>query len=88
MFEMTLSQMMPAFLLTLFAGLSTAIGALIAMFGSGKNTKFLSVGLGFSAGVMVYVSFVEILTKSNDAFAAKYGDILGESFTLLAFFLY
>ena len=58
-----------AFLLTLFAGLSTSIGALIAFFSKAKNEKILSLGLGFSAGVMIYVSFIEILQKSTDSFS-------------------
>jgi len=83
----TLAEMLPAFFLTLFAGLSTALGALIAFWGGAKNTKFLSVGLGFSAGVMIYVSFVEILVKSQDVFTLKFGEIIGESFGLIAFFV-
>jgi ZIP family zinc transporter len=50
-----------AFLLTLFAGLSTGIGSLIAFFAKRTNTSFLSASLGLSAGVMIYVSFVELL---------------------------
>lgn len=84
--EFTVAQMWPAFLLTLFAGLSTGIGALIVVFGNVKNTKILSIGLGFSAGVMIYVSFVEILAKSQHAFVEKYGQIMGESLGLVAFF--
>ena len=51
-----------AFLLTLFAGLATGIGSLIALISSSTNRKFLSFSLGLSAGVMIYVSFVEILS--------------------------
>jgi len=83
----TLAQMLPAFLLTLFAGLSTALGALIAFWGGAKNTKFLSIGLGFSAGVMIYVSFIEILVKSQDAFTVNFGDVPGEMLGLTAFFI-
>lgn len=83
---LTMTEMLPAFLLTLFAGLATALGALLAFFGSRKNTKFLSVGLGFSAGVMIYVSFGEILVKSQSAFVEKYGTVMGESLALVAFF--
>ncbi len=54
-----------AFGLTLFAGLSTGIGSAIALIAKRTNTKFLSVSLGFSAGVMVYVAFVEILVKAR-----------------------
>ncbi len=84
---LTMAEMLPAFLLTLFAGLSTTFGAVIAFWGGTKNTKFLSIGLGFSAGVMIYVSFLEILVKSQDAFTLKYGEIVGESLGLVAFFV-
>lgn len=55
-----------AFMLTLFAGLSTGIGGAIAFFAKRTNTRFLAVSLGFSAGVMVYVSLFEILHESLD----------------------
>ena len=87
MIDVTLGQFIPAFLLTVFAGLSTGIGALLAFFSKSKSHTFLSIGLGFSAGVMVYVSFVEILAKSKNSFTAIYQDaILGESLALLCFF--
>lgn len=66
--SITLSQFSLAFALTLFAGLSTAVGALLAFFSHAKNYTLLSVGMGFSAGVMIYVSFAEILLKSKNAF--------------------
>jgi zinc transporter, ZIP family len=77
-----------AFALTLFAGLSTGIGSALALFTKRTNTKFLSLALGFSAGVMIYVSFVEIFFKgkailtSPDAFGMR----LGTWYTILAFF--
>jgi ZIP family zinc transporter len=49
-----------AFGLTVFAGLSTGIGSSIAFFVKGKNTKFLTFSMGFAAGVMIYVSFMEL----------------------------
>jgi len=87
MIDVTLEQFIPAFLLTLFAGLSTGFGALIAFFSKNKSHTFLSIGLGFSAGVMVYVSFVEILSKSKIAFSTIYeSPIIGESLALVCFF--
>ncbi len=87
MIDVTLGQFIHAFLLTVFAGLSTGIGALLAFFSKSKSHTFLSIGLGFSAGVMVYVSFVEILAKSKNSFTAIYQNpILGESLALLCFF--
>lgn len=82
----TFSQFWPAFLLTLFAGLSTGIGAVLAFFSKSDNTRLLSVGLGFSAGVMVYISFAEIMVKSKDAFARFYGDVGSDLLMILCFF--
>jgi len=75
-----------AFGLTLFAGLSTGIGSALAFFTKSTNTRFLSISLGFSAGVMIYVSFVEILQKANDALVPAYGLRAGTWITILAFF--
>src|SRR5690554_3057546 len=75
-----------AFLLTLFAGLSTGIGSLLAMFTKRTNTKFLSVSLGFSAGVMIYVSFVEIFPKAQEALTNDLGEPLGNWITVISFF--
>ena len=68
-----------AFLLTLFAGLSTGIGSLIAFVAKRTNTNFLSLALGLSAGVMIYVSFMEMLPKSLESLS----DILGEKTGML-----
>lgn len=88
MITIGLEQFIPAFFLTLLAGLSTGIGALIAFFSKNKNHTFLSIGLGFSAGVMVYVSFIEILSKSKNAFSEIYqSPILGEILALVCFFV-
>ncbi len=72
--------------LTLLAGLATGIGSLIAFFTQKTNTKFLSVALGFSAGVMIYVSFVEILFKARESLAVDLGGEKGDWFTVLFFF--
>jgi len=72
--------------LTLFAGLATGFGSLIAFFTSRTNTKFLSVALGFSAGVMIYVSLIEIFVKAKDALTTELGDTKGYWFTLIGFF--
>lgn len=75
-----------AFGLTLFAGLSTGIGSAIALLAKRTNTRFLSVALGFSAGVMIYVSFVEILSKARIELTEVYGLREGAWYTVLAFF--
>ena len=53
-----------ALLMTLFAGLSTAIGGGIAFVVKKNNLKALSIGLGFSAGVMIFLSFNEIIPEA------------------------
>jgi ZIP family zinc transporter len=75
-----------AFGLTLFAGLSTGIGSALAFFTKKTNTKFLSVSLGFSAGVMIYVSMVEIFFKAKDTLTAELGIKSGSWITVIAFF--
>lgn len=50
-----------AFSLTMLAGLTTAIGGAIAFVTKKDNLKALSIGLGFSAGVMIFVSLVDII---------------------------
>lgn len=80
------SSFLPAFGMTLLAGLSTGIGSLIALLWRHTNRKFLSVALGFSAGVMIYVSLVEILDKARTALAGELGDRIGNWATVAAFF--
>ncbi|EQB40264.1 zinc transporter ZupT [Sulfurimonas hongkongensis] len=76
-----------AFMLTFLAGLSTSIGAILAFFSKKNNYTILSIGMGFSAGVMIYVSFMEILVKSKESFSQIYSSsTIGESLTILCFF--
>jgi len=80
------STILIAFGLTLFAGLSTGIGSAIAFFAKKTNTRFLSVALGFSAGVMIYVSFVEIMVKARTELVAELGTVEGSWITVASFF--
>jgi ZIP family zinc transporter len=79
-------QFLYAFGLTVFAGLATGIGSALAFFTTQTNTKFLSFSLGFSAGVMIYVSFVEIFKKGQDSLVAALGTIQGNWLNTGAFF--
>ena len=83
---METNQLLFAFALTLFAGLSTGIGSAIAFFARRTNTAFLSTALGFSAGVMIYVSFVEIMVKARVELTAATGEIQGAWLTAAGFF--
>ena len=75
-----------AFGLTLIAGLSTGVGSLIALLARRTDRRFLSVSLGFSAGVMIYVSMVEILATARGSLAAELGARGGAWATVAAFF--
>ncbi|WP_174614222.1 zinc transporter ZupT [Virgibacillus ihumii] len=79
-------DVMLAFLFTLVAGLATGIGSLLAFFAKTTNTKFLSFALGFSAGVMIYVSFIDIFTKAQESLVGKLGETGGTWLTVGSFF--
>ncbi len=74
-----------AFGLTLLAGLATGIGSIIAFTARRTNYRFLSVATGFSAGVMLYISFVEIFFEGSRALTARYGP-LGDWINVASFF--
>lgn len=63
-----------AFLVTLGAGLATGVGSLLAFTSQRTDKKFLSFMLGLSAGVMIYVSLVEIFQKSVLSLGVAFGD--------------
>jgi len=56
-----------ALVLTALAGLSTTIGSLLGIFVRKPGPRFMALTLGFSAGVMILVSFVELLAGGIEA---------------------
>jgi ZIP family zinc transporter len=72
--------------LTLFAGMATGIGSVIAFTAKRTNYRFLSVATGFSAGVMIYVSFVEIFLKGTQSLSESYGNYWGHWVNAASFF--
>jgi ZIP family zinc transporter len=66
--------------------MATGIGSVIAFTAKRTNYRFLSVATGFSGGVMLYVSFVEIFLKGSESLAATYGDYWGNWVNAGAFF--
>ena len=72
--------------LTVFAGMATGVGSAIAFFSKTTNYRFLSIATGFSAGVMLYVSFVEIFIKGVDSLTEAYGDYWGHWINAASFF--
>ena len=81
-----MEQVWIAFGLTLFAGMATAIGSVIAFTARRTNYRFLSVSTGFAAGVMLYVSFVEIFYKGLGALQEAYGEPWGHWINAASFF--
>ncbi|MGV8162153.1 MAG: zinc transporter ZupT [Candidatus Nanoarchaeia archaeon] len=75
-----------ALLLTLLAGLSTGIGSAISLFAKRTNKKLLAVALGFSAGVMIYVAFVELLSQGTTFLSNFYGEDIGAWIAVISFF--
>lgn len=75
-----------AITLTIIAGLSTGIGSLIALLSRTTNKKFLSFALGLSAGVMIYVSFVDIVPKAIDSLNHAFDEKTSNIYVTLAFF--
>ena len=72
--------------LTLLAGMATGVGSLLSLFTKKTNTRFLAGSLGFSAGVMIYVSMIEIFQKSKTYLSAYTNDISGYWLAAAAFF--
>lgn len=79
-------QVLIAFLLTSFAGISTGIGSAIAFFAKRTNTSFLSLSLGFSTGVMIHVSFADLFASSLQTLANIHGKVDGTLYSTLSFF--
>lgn len=76
-----------AFALTLFAGLSTGIGGLMGVLSKSTNQKFLCISLGFSAGVMIYVAFMDLIPTAQTDLFSIYGQKTGTVYLLMAFFV-
>ena len=66
--------------------MATGIGSVIAFTAKRTNFRFLSIATGFSAGVMLYVSFVEIFVKGGAALALRYGEPLASWINVASFF--
>jgi ZIP family zinc transporter len=74
-----------AFILTAIAGCATGIGSALAYFTRSTRRNLLSAALGFSAGVMIYISFMELLVKAQASLTSAYGKIQGGALTIISF---
>jgi len=78
-------NVLAAFVLTTIAGLSTGIGSAIAFFSTRTNYRFLSLSLGFSAGVMIYVSFAEMMPEASNLLAGTFSPRIAETIRIVCF---
>jgi len=72
--------------LATLAGLSTGIGGLISIFFKRTNKNVLALMLGFSAGIMIYISFIELYQESQTNLCSIHGPVNGKILTVLSFF--
>lgn len=79
-------QILYAFLLSLIAGLTTVLGGCITFFLKKESFKILSLGLSFSAGVMIYVSFMEVMPSANEVLSEKLDPKAAMTICTLLFF--
>lgn len=75
-----------AFLMSVLAGLATGIGSCVAFFVRHDNKTFLGISLGFSAGVMLYVSMAEMFKSSDALLTSALGEKSGGWAAIGAFF--
>lgn len=76
-----------ALALSAVAGLSTTIGALIGISLKEISPRFMSANLGFAAGVMIFISFVELFERSINIVGLFYASIAFFSGMLFMFVL-
>ncbi len=80
-------NILAALALTLFAGLATGIGSLVAYFIPKPDMRYLSLSLGFAAGVMIYVGFVDLFCSSKNVLGFAYANIFFLIGLILIYFL-
>ncbi len=81
-----MENLLLAFLLTLFAGLSTGVGSIFAFFTKKTDLQFLATALSFSAGVMIFISFVELFEEAREELTAYFAGDTGFTVAVAAFF--
>lgn len=81
-----MSNVAVAFVSSALAGLATMLGALIVFVSKSDNKKFLSSALGFSAGVMIFISFMEMMPMAQENFMKTMADKNAQWMVLASFF--
>lgn len=83
---MQLNPSVYAIILSLLAGISTGIGGLSVLFFKKTSSKHLSFLLGFSAGIMIFLSFMEIYREAENYLCNSHGLKNGKILAVLSFF--
>ena len=81
-----MSNVAIAFVSTALAGLATMFGALIVFLSKSDNKRFLSAALGFSAGVMIFISFMEMMPMAQENFMTTMSETKAQWMVLASFF--
>ena len=84
---MQVQDSLQALLLSFGAGMATMLGALIVIFIKSKSEKIVTVSLGFAAGVMVGVSFTDMLPNATSALSEWAGQRMGVVLSVAALIL-
>ena len=77
------TTVLTALLISFLAGLATSIGGVMTFFIKRGNMKALALGLSFSAGVMLCISFMDILPESIRWLGGLYGEKEGGILSVL-----
>ena len=86
------SEVFTAFLITFVAGAATAIGAAMTFAIKRNDFKLFALGMSFSAGVMIYLSFMDIMPiamrmmRDGNAAVAGIGEKPAQLFASAMFF--
>ncbi|MDE5692646.1 MAG: zinc transporter ZupT [Duncaniella sp.] len=84
--DISTHSLIVALMLTLVAGMGTGIGALLSLLPQARETRFLAGALGFSAGVMLYVSFLDLMPQALADLGEIYESRVADVYCVLAFF--
>ncbi len=77
------SHALTALYISTIAGLSTVFGAFIVFFKNAKSDKMITFSLGFAAGVMISISFTDLLPASQNALVCSNGPRMGVVLTVV-----
>lgn len=84
--EVSVQSLLIALMLTVVAGMGTGLGALMSLLPQARDSRFLAGALGFSAGVMLYVSFLDLLPQAFGELSGVFDTDEARFYSVLAFF--